>query len=139
MKRPFQLVPASSRGVPKWLASSPRTGSLSCPLSVGNACAAADASATLSTWRPRGFCAGSFGCFAAELGAFGHCPSLARVLHLAILGVVNRLPKATLGGVFIDFRAARLTGAAYDVDCRLFTAHELTHDRVDQTLVNEGL
>ena len=68
----------------------------------------------------------------AELGALGHSARLARILDLAVLGVVDRLAKATLRGLFVNFGAARFVAAAHDEHHRLLATHELAHDGVDQ-------
>ena len=69
-----------------------------------------------------------FGRLTAKTGALGHRPSLARVLGLAIFGVVDRLPEAAVDRFFVDFRAAHVVSATNDVDSRFLAAHQLAYD-----------
>ena len=74
---------------------------------------------------------------AAEAGALGHRAGLPGVLDLAVLGVVDRLPKAALRGFLVDLGAERFAAAAHDEDRRLLAAHQLAHHRVDQALFDQ--
>ena len=75
----------------------------------------------------------------AELAALGHGARLARVLDLAVFGVVHRLPEAAVGGFLVNLGAARLVAAAHHIDHGFLAAHELANHRVDQALFNKGL
>ena len=75
---------------------------------------------------------------AAEARSLGHRPRLARVLDLAVLGVVDRLAKAPVRRFLVDLGADRLVAAANDVDRRFLAAHELAHHRIDQAFLEQG-
>ena len=77
--------------------------------------------------------------FPAETRALGHGARLARVLDLAVLGVVHRLAEAAVRGLLVDLGAACLVTTAHHEDHRFLAAHELALDRVDQSLVDERL
>jgi hypothetical protein len=82
---------------------------------------------------------GRFLCFAAKAGALGHGACLAAVLDPAVLGVVDRLAKAAVGGFFINLGAQRLFAAAHHVDDRFLAAHQLAHHGVDEAFFNQRL
>jgi hypothetical protein len=87
---------------------------------------------------PRGLLRG-----AAELRALSHRAGLARVLHLAVFGVVDGLPKAAVRRLLVDLGAARdaraVVRASHHVRLRFLAAHELANDGVDEAFVHEGL
>ncbi len=80
-----------------------------------------------------------FGGLPAELGALGHRALQPRILHLAVLGVVDGLAETALGRFLVDLGAARLDPAAHHVDHGLLAAHELPNHAVDQSFVDECL
>jgi hypothetical protein len=76
---------------------------------------------------------------APEARALRDGARLAAVLGLAVLGVVDGLAETALVGFFVDLGTSRLRAAAHHKDHRLLAAHELTHDRVDHTVVDKRL
>ena len=75
----------------------------------------------------------------AEARALGHGARLARVLDLAVLGVVDGLAEAALRGLLVDLGAARLFAAANHVNRGFLAAHQLAHDRIDQAFLEQRL
>ncbi len=73
-----------------------------------------------------------------EARALGHGAGLARVLGLAVLGVVDRLAEAALVGFLVDLGAARVVAAAHHEDHRFLAAHELAHDGIDHAVFDQG-
>ena len=76
---------------------------------------------------------------AAEFRALGHGARLARVLDLAVLGVVHGLAEAAVRRLLVGLGTQRLVAAAHHEHHRLLAAHELARDGVDQPFVDEGL
>jgi hypothetical protein len=76
---------------------------------------------------------------AAKLGALGHGAGLAGVFDLAVLGVVHRLAKAAVRGLFVDLRAARFVADAHDEHLGFLATHQLANHGVDQAFFNQCL
>ena len=74
-----------------------------------------------------------------KFAAFGHGPGRARIFDLAVFGVIHRLPKAALSGLFVNFGATGFVPAAHHVHHGFFAAHELANHSVDQPLIHQGL
>ncbi|MNV65361.1 hypothetical protein D3C71_1580530 [compost metagenome] len=75
----------------------------------------------------------------AKLAALGHGTRRARVLDLAVFGVVHRLAKAAVVGLFVDLGAERVVATAHHKNHGFLAAHELANHGVDQAFLDEGL
>ena len=82
---------------------------------------------------------GGFLFLPAKLAALGHGTGRARVLDLAVFGVIDGLAKAAVVRFFVDLGAAGFVTAAHHVDHGLLAAHELPDHGVDQAFLDEGL
>ena len=75
----------------------------------------------------------------AKLAALRHRARLSRVLDFAVLGVIHGLTKTAMGRLFVNLGAQRFVTIAHHENHRLFAAHQLADNGVDQALINQGL
>src|SRR3954463_10960618 len=73
----------------------------------------------------------------SKAGALRHRAGLTGVLRLAVLGVINCLSKAAFLRLLVDLGATCLLATAYDEDHCLLATHELSYNRVDQSLFEQ--